>query len=183
VLGFAERRRLRPIGSNPCKLVSRLKESPKASRFSLDELRKLGAALQEAEAGSEITPEAALSFRLLALTGWRRSELLAHALKDRRPDGAAACVGGTSTSRPGWRSCAMRSPGTDIHPSRRPVVALLAAARPTDAAPDAPVCSGRRPGLPLANLEKPWAALWTRASYNPEACILCAGRSAAWREI
>src|SRR4051812_13814921 len=87
VLGFAERRRLRPIGSNPCKLVSRLKESPKASRFSLDELRKLGTVLQEAEAAGEITPEAALAFKLLALTGWRRSELLAHALKDRRPDG------------------------------------------------------------------------------------------------
>jgi integrase len=168
VLGFAERRRLRPIGSNPCKLVSRLKESPKASRFSLDELRKLGAALQEAEAAGEITPEAALAFKLLALTGWRRSELLAHALKDRRPDGGGGLRWADIDLAARVALLRDAKSGDRYTPLAAPVVALLAAARPTDAAPDAPVCSGRRPGLPLANLEKPWAALLTRAELQPQ---------------
>jgi integrase len=167
VLGFAERRRLRPIGSNPCKLVSRLKESPKAARFSLEELRQLGAALQEAEAGGEITPEAALAFKLLALTGWRRSELLAHALKDRRPDGGGGLRWADIDLTARVALLRDAKSGDRCTPLAAPVVALLAAARPTDAAPDAPVCSGRRPGLPLANLEKPWAALLTRAELQP----------------
>ena len=87
VLGFAERRRLRPPGTNPCRLVERLKERARRRRFTLQHLSALGEALRAAEAAGE-SASALLAIRLLALTGLRRSELVGHPLKVRRTEGA-----------------------------------------------------------------------------------------------
>ncbi len=166
VLTFAERRGLRPLGSNPSKHVSRFNEKPKAERFTLEELQKLGAAMAKAEAEGE-SASAILAVRTLVLSGCRRSEVLAHSLRERRPD-----TGGGLR----WadvdladRSMLLRDAKSG---DRRAllgsaVVSLLAAARPAGAADSAPVCPGARAGAPLTNLEKPWARLLARASLKP----------------
>lgn len=167
VIGYAERRRFRPIGSNPCQLVERLKESPQAPRFSVEELHDLGTALRDAEAADEISPGAVLAVKLLALTGARRSEIISHALVGRRPEGG----GGLR-----WRDIDLvartallrdAKAGDRLTPLAAPVVSLLAAARPGEAPAEAPVCPGRRSADSLTNLEKPWTALLSRAGLKP----------------
>ena len=80
------------IQSNPAVAVKRYSKPSKRRRaLTLDELERLGAVLDDMEAtgrvnGRGIDPAAALTLRLLALTGMRKSELLgAHTIARRGP--------------------------------------------------------------------------------------------------
>jgi len=65
-----------PHGRNPCKRVRHYREEPRERFLSPDEYRSLGAALREVEADGSMWPPAIAAFRLLMLTGCRRSEIL-----------------------------------------------------------------------------------------------------------
>jgi integrase len=68
--------KLRPIGSNPCKLVQRFPEVERQRILNAEEMQRLRRALDRAQEDG-IEPRAALdAFRLLALTGCRLSEIL-----------------------------------------------------------------------------------------------------------
>ncbi|BDG70524.1 site-specific integrase [Roseomonas fluvialis] len=63
------------IDGNPARGVRRLSCAPRDRRLSRDEIRRLGAALREADAQAE-HPLGLASIRLLLLTGFRRQEAL-----------------------------------------------------------------------------------------------------------
>jgi integrase len=173
VLRFAERRRWRAPGTLPSRPVERLSERSRAHRLSLADLAKLGAALRAAEAATaavagpsgvrrkprlspgEVRAPAAvlLGLRLLALTGMRRSEVFGHGQKVRRTEGAGLR----------WRDVDLEAGeirlGTAKAGARRvllatPAVALLRAARPADAAPNAYVCPGEDGSAPYIAVDK-----------------------------
>lgn len=161
VLGFAERRGLRPPGVNPCRLVERLKERARRHRLTLKQMSALGQALRDAEATGE-SPTVLLAIRLLALTGLRRSELVGHPLKVRRTEGAGLRWGDVDLEA---RSLHLRDAkaGARIAPIGRAVVELLRQARPGGAAAVHYVCPGEHPDAPYIGLDKPARRLFLRA--------------------
>jgi integrase len=75
-LSLAERWKLRPLGSNVCRLVDRYPENKRNRVLTGQERARLGQAIQQAEA-ERIEPRAALdAMKLLALTGCRLSEII-----------------------------------------------------------------------------------------------------------
>jgi integrase len=109
VLTFAQRREL--INQNPCMAV-KLPADGKRTRFlTLDEVKRLGAALDEfAEEG--MSPKAILIMRLWALTGCRRNEITG--LKWSEVDFEHACLRLDATKT-----------GKSIRPLSSPAIALL----------------------------------------------------------
>ncbi len=162
VLGFAERRGLRPPGVNPCRLVERLKERRRRGRLTLVQLAALGAALRVAEAAGE-SPAPILAVRLLALTGLRRSELVGHALKVRRTEGSGLRWGDVDLESR-YLNLRDAKTGARIAPVGRAAVDALRSARPHDARLDDYVCPGERRRAPLIGLDKPARSLFARAS-------------------
>ena len=72
----AEERELVPEGSNPCRQITKNRQR-RHERFLTDgEFRRLGRALDDAEAGGGAVMYAAMAIRLLQLTGCRKSEIL-----------------------------------------------------------------------------------------------------------
>src|SRR5690606_865516 len=67
---------MRPDGSNPCRHIERFRELPRERYLSMDEIARLGVAMNEMLASGDITPEAAAAIRLLLLTGARKNEIL-----------------------------------------------------------------------------------------------------------
>jgi integrase len=78
MMSFAEGEGLRPEDSNPCRSrrIKRYKERRRERRLSADELTRLGAVLQAAEAERALPIEALQAIRLLALSGARLGEIL-----------------------------------------------------------------------------------------------------------
>lgn len=174
VLKRAVKRRL--IDSNPAASVERYKPSPKRRRpVTLEELGALGQVLDDVEAGRkvevvdedgekktyDVDAAAALTLRLLVLTGMRRSELLGHHAKARRGpreglrwsdvdlEGATyelVAHGGGSGAKGG-------EPRT--LPLGAATVELLRGVRPDDVDPEAPVVpSPRDASKPYNGLNK-----------------------------
>ncbi len=179
VLSFAERRGLRPRGSNPCQDVTRAKERERRTRLTLAELQRLGAAIRTAEVTGtvkivedeeeverDVAPAAILAVKLLALTGARRSEIVAHALKGRRPDGGGGLRWGDVNLAERTVYFRDAKAGSRLAPLGSAAAAILAAVRPEAVAADAPVCPGVRRGAPLTVLEKPWRYLLTAAGID-----------------
>ncbi len=65
-----------PEGTNPCRGVRKYKERKRERFLTMDEYRRLGAALTEAEAAGTVSCHAVAAFRLLMLTGCRLTEIL-----------------------------------------------------------------------------------------------------------
>jgi integrase len=164
VLGYAERRGLRPPGVNPCRLVERLKERGKRRRLTLHQFSVLGDVLRAAEAAGE-SAAPILAIRLLALTGLRRSELVGHPLKVRRTEGSGLRWGDVDLEA---RSLHLRDAkaGARIAPIGRVAVETLRRARPEGADPLDYVCPGERPGAPLIGLDKPARRYFSRAGID-----------------
>lgn len=76
MLNLAERWKIRPLGTNPCKLIGRYPENKRERFLSEKELARLGAALGAAEKAGAASPDVCNAFRLLALTGCRLNEVL-----------------------------------------------------------------------------------------------------------
>ena len=75
MMTFAERRELRDQNTNPCRYVSRYKETPRRRYLSPAELARLGDVLAELERERDFHPSSLLAVRLLILTGMRNAEV------------------------------------------------------------------------------------------------------------
>ena len=75
-------RRITPEGSNPCLHKTKYREQPRERFLTAAEFRRLGRALDEAEANSAVSAHAAAAIRLLMLTGCRKNEILTLRRKD-----------------------------------------------------------------------------------------------------
>jgi integrase len=179
VYGWADRSEQVPAGTNPARNVERLKEDGERRAFTAEELRALGEALREAERTGKVTiertiqgkprrvavsihPSAVLAVRVLALTGFRRAELLGHTMKDRRNGREGLRWGDVDLDR---ALVALRDTkaGKQTRVLGQAAVALLRAARPEPFAPSDCVCPGLKPGAPFIGIDKARAALWKAA--------------------
>lgn len=77
MFSLAERWKLRPQNSNPCRGLDRYRENKRVRFPSEKELEAIGAAIGALTCQKAFTPQVGLAVRLLALTGLRRGELLA----------------------------------------------------------------------------------------------------------
>lgn len=173
------------IDSNPAAAVKRFNKPPERRRaLELDELARLGAVLDEAEATSTVTvtnddgeteevhaaPEAARALRLLVLTGMRRSELLGHQTKARRGEreglrwGDLDLDAGTYTLEAKGGGSGAKGGEPRTLPLGQATIDGLKAIRPEDADPDAPVIpSSRKPDQPFLGLDKPRRRIYRAA--------------------
>ena len=65
-----------PPDRNPCRSVRRYRERPRERFLSTEEYRRLGAALDAAEADGSVIASAIAAIRLLLLTGCRKMEIV-----------------------------------------------------------------------------------------------------------
>ncbi len=152
IVGMAEDRGLRVPGENPCRSIDKYKQHRHERFLSEEEYRRLGKALDEADGGAGgASPAAVAALRLLALTGCRRSEILALRWADvdlesgelRLPD-----------SKTGARLVPLSQAATEVL-SNLPRI------------PGNPwVIPGRKPGAPLRNLQYPWEIVRARAGLD-----------------
>ena len=152
IVGMAEDQGLRPPGANPCRSIDRYRPRRRGRFLSGEEYRRLGRALDEAEAGGGgASPSAVAAIRLLALTGCRRSEILS--LRWEHVDPAAG-----ELRLPDSKTGARRAPL-----SRAAAEVLSSLLR----LPGNPwVIPGRKPGAPLRNLQHPWEVVRARAGLD-----------------
>ena len=133
----------RPDGSNPCRHIRQYKEHKRERFLSPEEMARLGTVLRAAEAEM---PAAVAAFRLLLLTGCRKSEISdlrwehvtadAIELPDAKTDGRAVPLG------PGARAVLDSIPRTAGCPW---------------------VFPGRFPGTHRVDLQRPWKIIRKRA--------------------
>ncbi|MDQ8699246.1 site-specific integrase [Hyphomicrobium sp. LHD-15] len=76
LMTWAEDQGYRAEGTNPCRRVQRYKENKRERFLQLEEIRRLGKALDEAADRDLVGPFALAAIRLLVLTGARLSEIL-----------------------------------------------------------------------------------------------------------
>ncbi len=122
----------------------------------------LGSALQDAEQEKSIHPSALLAIRLPDLTGFRRSEILGHTLRERRGKQEGLRWGDVDLDR-GLVTLRDTKTGAQVRAIGRDALSLLAAAKPATAAPGDPVCPGTVPGQPFIGIDKARKALWKAA--------------------
>jgi len=164
VLNYAERKRLLPLGSNPCRLVERFVEDGRGRALTGKELERLGAALDAAEEASSEHPSAILAIRLALLTGMRRTELLGAPFKARRTEWA-----GLRWEYVDLENRMIRLPrdkaGSDgrIVPLSSAACELLAQAQRRDGNPY--VCWGEN-GKPFVGIDKPRRRLFAAAGID-----------------
>jgi integrase len=145
MLGLAERWGLRPAGSNPCRGVDRFPERSRERFLSAAEIARLGAVLEEEEAGE---PFVVLAVRLLLLTGARRDEVLTLRWSDVDFDRAALRLADSKT-------------GAKMIPLGPAPLAVLSSAPRLEGNPY--VVPGRRTGGRLVGLQRPWVLIRERA--------------------
>ena len=140
-----------PEGGNPCRFVRKYKEPPRERFLSDGEFRRLGRVLGEVEAEGRAHPSAVAAFRLLMLTGCRKSEILTLRWEDVDLDAGELRLRDAKT---GARSVA-------ISPSAQRVLSGLPrlSGNPW-------VITGTRPGQRFANLNGAWLAVRARAGLN-----------------
>ena len=153
VFGYADRAELVPAHFNPCRHVERFAEKGERRALSLDELQALGVALHEAEEAGSAHPSALLAIRLLALTGFRRAELLGHTMKDRRGDREGLRWGDVDLNA-GLVRLTDSKTGAQTRVIGQAAIRLLEAARPEAVDDLDPVCPGTRPGQPFIGIDK-----------------------------
>ena len=140
-----------PESGNPCRFIRKYKEHPRERFLSDEEFRRLGRVLDEVEAQGKVHPSAAAAFRLLMLTGCRKSEILTLRWEDVDLDAGELRLRDAKT---GARSVA-------ISPSARRVLAGL------KRLPGNPwVITGTKPGQRFRNLNGAWLVIRARAGLN-----------------
>ena len=115
----AEERELVPEGSNPCRQIA-MNRQRRHERFLTDaEFRRLGRALDDAEAGGGAVMYAALAIRLLLLTRLPQERNPHPALGAGRPGGAGDAPSGHEDGSPDGAAVAGRRRGAGAHPAGR----------------------------------------------------------------
>jgi integrase len=154
LFNMAERWGLRPDGSNPVRHVDRFRLEPRRRYLSLDEFRRVGAALDAADAGTldvpgrpepvATSPLALAAIRLLMFTGARRDEILTLRWRD------------VDLERSELRLPTSKTGAKTIH-LNAPALAVL------DALPrvvnNPYVLPGLREGQHLVNIHRTWTAV------------------------
>jgi len=140
MFNLAERWKMRPLGSNPCRGLEKFKES-KVERFlSTEELGRLGDALRS----YELSPYAVAAIKLLVFTGARLGEVLA--LRWDRINFERGEVR-LEDSKTGAKTLHLPPPALEV----------LSELPRTEGNPY--VIVGAKAGSPLVNLEKPWRVI------------------------
>ena len=140
-----------PEGGNPCRFIRKYKEPPRERFLTEEEFRRLGRVLGEVEAEGKVQPNAVAAFRLLMLTGCRKSEILTLRWED--VDLAAGELR-LRDAKTGARAVA-------ISPSARRVLEGL------PRVPGNPwVIAGTKPGRPVPNINNAWLLIRARAGLN-----------------
>ena len=151
MFNWAERRGLRPDGSNPCRHLERYRERKRERFLSETELAQLGEALRNMEREQSISPWIAAAIRLLILTGARRGEILDLRWDEVDLAGAQLSLRDSKTGAktiylsPGAKQILAKLPRIDGNPH---------------------VIVGQRKGKSLVNLSKAWSELRTAAKLN-----------------
>ena len=137
-----------PEGGNPCRFVKKYKNRSCERFLSEGEFRRLGTMLSEIEAEGRMSGSAVAAFRLLMLTGCRRSEILTLQWEDVDLEARELRLRDAKT---GDRSVA-------LSPAARKVLGAL------PRLPDNPwVITGPGAGSHLSNLNSPWLVVRRRA--------------------
>ncbi len=145
---FAERLGIRPEGSNPCRHITRFKEAKRERYLTADELRRVSDTLATVDHEGTEMRSATVAIRLLVFTGCRLSEVLT--LQWAHVDFEGACL-----RLPDSKT------GAKVVHLNAPALAVLSATERIEGNPY--VITGRRPGAPLNDLEKPWQRIRARA--------------------
>ena len=148
MFSLAERWRLRPPLSNPCRQVRRFKERARERYLSPAELGQLGEQLSLLEADEEISEAAAAGIRLLLFSGCRVSEI--RSLRWDEVDLEAGCLR-LKESKTGGKIVYLPAPALEVLSSI-----------PRHAPNPYVLVSGRTEGS-LRNLNTPWYRLRERA--------------------
>ncbi len=148
MFSLAERWRLRPPLSNPCRQVRRFKERARERYLSPAELGQLGEQLSLLEADEEISEAAAAGIRLLLFSGCRVSEI--RSLRWDEVDLGAGCLR-LKESKTGEKIVYLPAPALEVLSSI-----------PRHAPNPYVLVSGRTEGS-LRNLNTPWYRLRERA--------------------
>lgn len=151
LMSWAEDQGYRPEDSNPCRRIERYAENKREKFLTIDELGRLGAALDQAAAGSLVSTSAIAAIRLLILTGARLGEILTlswqHVDFERRmlflPD-----------SKTGQKPLHLNDGAIDVLASLPRL------------ANNPFVIFGHRHGGHLVNLQKPWRIVHALAGLN-----------------
>ncbi|MYF69169.1 MAG: site-specific integrase [Proteobacteria bacterium] len=151
LFNMAELWGIAPEGGNPCRFVRKYKEPPRERFLSDDEFRRLGRVLAEVEAEGKVQPGAVAAFRLLMLTGCRKSEILTLRWEDVDLEAGEFRLRDAKT---GARAVA-------ISPSARLVLQGL------PRVPGNPwVIAGTKPGRRVTNVNSAWLIVRNRAGLN-----------------
>ncbi len=153
VFGFADHMELVPALFNPCRHVERFQEKGERRALTMEELAALGEAMREAEEVGSVHPSALLALRLLALTGFRRSEVLGHTMKDRRSEHEGLRWGDVKFEA-GLVRLQDSKTGAQSRVIGEAAIELLKSALPDGAEDDDQVCPGIRPGQPFVGIDK-----------------------------
>jgi integrase len=149
--GWAEKRGLRPDGSNPCRHVEKYREGRRERFLSQAELGRLGDALRDAEQNKSCSPWVVAAVRLLALTGARRNEILTLQWDHVSEEHGSLMLPDSKTGRKA------------VHLSP-PALSLLQAIPRLEGNPY--VICGERQGQHLVNIEKPWRRIRAAAKLD-----------------
>ena len=160
VFGWADRAERVPAGFNPCRHIERYAETGTRRALTEDELTALGTALHDLEGA--VHPSAILAIRFLALTGFRRAELIGHMSKDRR-GGREGLRWGDVDLEAGVITLRDSKTGRQIRVIGKAAVELLREVKPERAEADEPVCPGAVPGQPFIGIDRARRKLWTAA--------------------
>ena len=160
VFGWADRAEWVPAGFNPCRHVERYAETGTRRAFTDEELTALGTALHDLEAN--VHPSAILAIRFLALTGFRRAELIGHMSKDRR-GGREGLRWGDVDLDAGVITLRDSKTGRQVRVVGKAAVELLRKAKPEQAEDDKPICPGAVPGQPFIGIDRARKKLWQAA--------------------
>ncbi|KAI95187.1 integrase [Rhodomicrobium udaipurense JA643] len=148
LMTWAEETGLRPENTNPCRKVKKYRAGQRERYLTLEEYARLGEVLDGLERNEEESPFVIAAVRLLALTGARLNEILT-----------------LHWSYVDLQRCMLFLP--DSKTGRKPVrlndeaVAVLTALPRLNS--NLYVLPGRRDGIHLVNLQKPWRRIRTLA--------------------
>jgi len=148
MFNLAEVWEMRGEGTAPTRNVEKYKETPRERYLSTSETERLGDAITECEGDGTISGHVAAAIRLLVLTGCRASEI--RTLKWSHVDFEGACL-----RLPDSKS------GAKVVLLNEPAMTLLTNMDRIEGNPY--VVVGRKQGMHLIDIEKPWQRVRKRA--------------------
>jgi integrase len=149
--GWAEKRGLRPDGSNPCRHIEKYREGRRERFLSPAELARLDDALRKAEEDQSGSTWTIAAIRLLTLTGARVGEILTLKWANVSEEHASLFL---DDSKTGKKAIHLNAPARQV----------LKEIPRLDGNPF--VICGERSGQHLVNLEKPWRRIRTAAKLD-----------------